>query len=504
MDQELAALLSDNRPSSTLFREAEDLLARVAARELLTPSKTRASLWIPAARILLNKVGGDDAEIMRYVEETLADASNYNKSNLGMEIIRTAVVDKHPMFDWPSFYAASLVYDPFIKGAVIPPFESLKRIFLDTNVNLKEIESLFTTELTEEQLEVKKHFTIPQAIPGLGFLIMQPQYGICSLSDLSSTLEKLNGNKHEFEVPSIKANFEILSLWATNVADKLRIRILLVNLSSNLENPQPLIKYKPETVDLDMRSRKHIITSALIEGLMPFEFPPPTLGGPGTPESEKEGSFFSDDPNRSYKLFGRVGPMYVVLDYCYGEKRYLLLSRSRTQVELPPESMPSSLRFMGPTSMDDDLRTVIGMQHFRFMSMHIPFYASGLSLIEPTGSILQQMEASEQRSALIIPSRGAIQFEKPLPGTDVFSAGYNAALLYMKQFLRAIDLNRPPLESLPKTDSRLRIAYQTMFSDKMQDAIKADIADNQELFSPESESAKILNIFEAHFLGLQK
>lgn len=482
MSQELVALLSTDSLSINLLDDVEKRLAATAAAEMMPPAKVRSALWTPISQFLLGRIGkGDvatDAFLVHFLEETLSNAESYNRSNIGMELIRTAVIEKHPSFDWPSYHAAAMVYDPFIKGATLPSFESLKRVFLDTNIELKDVEQLFSTEPTEEQKSTIDGFAIPQAIPGLGYLTVQRGYSICGLSTLSDTIETLNGNKHGIELPSGKENAEVRYQWLTNVADKLRIRLMIVNMMHNLITPHPVIKYKPECVEVDMKSRKHVITKELIDALSPFEFPP------------VDGTLVNTDP-KAYRLFGLAGPLYVVLDYGYGEKRYLLLSHSRTQVELSPDSMPGSLKFMGPTGLDDNLRTVLGMQHFSFMAKYIPFYTSGL-------------KSSETSTPQIIPSRGAVQFEDPIPGVDLFKYGMTIATEYMKQFLEAVDLSRPPLSELPKADKRLRISYQTMYSDKIRDAIERDIAEGRALFSLESESSKIISLFEAHFLGLER
>jgi len=512
--------------------DVEKKVAEEAKERLLSARQTRDLLWTPlakrvlAAGVMASPLAAEAApspptlsidggsrysatpsdmrltDLMRFIEETLSKEESYNASNLGMEVLRLAVAappssELSDIFDQPYFRAAVFVYDPFVKGVPRPSLDSIKRIFLDTSVDLTELEPLFVIDLTEEQKEVVAHFAIPQAIPGLGFLSADPHYPLCDLRGLSDAIEKMNGNRHQIPLPGSSST--AMRQWMVEVAAALRIRLLVINLASNIAKTAPacLIKYRMEALELDMRTRGHVITANMITSLNPFEFPPPAVGrGGGGDEAMITAAattdLFDDDEDPLYLVFGEAGPIYVFLDYRYGEKRYLLLGRDSSRTELPPDASVRSLKHLGPPQpSNDDLHTIIGLQHVAFMAKYIP------STIYDPGMARAVTDGGE--TDLILPSRGTIIFEHPLPGIDIEKAALEVASRYMHDFVAAIDLNRK--DDITPTVARMRAAFFAMYEDKIEEALKSDIAESIEFFSATSESLRVLTAFEVQFIG---
>jgi len=298
---------------------------------------------------------------------------------------------------------------------------------------------------------------------------------LCSLSDISSLLEKECESIH---TASHSPKDEDAHIWLKRVAKSLHIRIAVINLAANLETPRCLVKYNPSIETEDIKSRGHIITAALVDALVPFEFPPIVI-----PPS----SIFSDNA-RTHAIFGKEGVMFVFLDYRYGSRRYLPLQYDQRQYELPPTSSLKILRFASPKIASSDIGTALNSHHYNFMSHYLM----------PSTTLLANR---------ILPSRGTLQYENPPLKSDIPLVAMRVARNYMKQFLISLEATRD--KNIPHaydalSSKRMHTAYNAMFEDKMSEAINSDKIEEIEMFSPQSSTAKIINLFEAHFLGLEK
>lgn len=481
------------------FIAIERGIAETARARLLSARQTREQCWMPAAREIIEKsVVSTEAltHLMRFIEETLSQQESYNVSNIGMEILRMITITSPPTSSkteaadraeskaievQPYFRAAVFVYDPFVKGVQQPTLSSVKRIFLDTSVETSEVEPLFSFDLTEEQKAVIAGFAIPQSMPGLGFLSASTRNPICDLQGLKDIIEKTNGVEVTASLPLDPLDREGAHYWLREVTKELRIRILFINLASNIPSRSScLIKYRMEALEADGKMRGRVVTPEMIGALSPFEFPPSVLPNDGIFGIGEEGTTMQGasttvqrPESPPYLMFGECGPLFVFLDYRYGSKRYLLVGSA-----LSPDSTVRSFRHIGPPPpSEDDLHATIGMQHAAFMAKYFPSPSSkGTS------------------DDAVIPSRGSIIYEKPLPGIDVATDAFRVAKIYMKRFIETVEL------SIPTSSRRLREAFITMYEDKMSEAISSDIIESIDLFSPTSQTFQVLNAFEMHFL----
>jgi len=313
--------------------------------------------------------------------------------------------------------------------------------------------------------------------------------------------------------------------WLMRLVDTLRVRLLIVNLAANLDHTSPLIKYRVEAVAADARSRGGIVTPELIEQLTPFEYPPPLLprddffaGEPSAilellpahcrlaADKTRDRRLRPSDseklpPARQWVLLApttaaaaTAGPMYVVLDYGYGVDRYLLLSRDKSRVELPPGSSPQSLlRYVTSGAQPTAGGSTIGsaaanaaMQHYRF----IAYYTSPPPLAESA-----------------MPPRGMIHFDRPLPGVDLLDAAHDCAIAYMDRFIASLSLTLAATTATTATTAdeatkRMVYAYRWMYADRVLDALRADVLAGDWPFEAGTESERVISQFELHFAQL--
>ena len=479
MDQELYALVSHDSSGRAFFDEVEAKIATLAARNLYTPEETRFHLWAPVAEMLVERIRSSDitevTRIMTFIENTVLDAENYNRTNLGMEILRCAITRE--AFRSTSLLAATIVYDPTLRHHGSISFDDIRRVFLDTNEEVEKIEFLFSPDATEEDKKTLSEFALPQALPGLGYMLAShPFTGAVELIGIIAEVMKV-------EMPDTRERLEPIECrsYFDRACKAMGGRILLANMGLHLPSGKALVKYNADIIAEDMKARPFVTNVELIEKLVPFEFPPTIIPTDGA---------FGDKPNVPHLIFGTAGPLFVVLDYRYGEKRYLLLRKNATETPHSSSVGANSLKFAADTQHPPPSVSVLhAQQHYQFMHHRLG----------PPDKTLADIEEEEGN---LTSSYGALEFFPPTLKTEIAAAAIAFAKKHIRAYIGRVDAIKGRVP-----DGRLaliRRAAITMHDDRVAQAIRVDISNGVQPFSPLSESFSVTLGFEVFFAGLQK
>lgn len=563
---EFIEMLSHITPSN--IERVEKMVANVVAEQSLTPTTTRSKVWKPIVGWLLGRCfhrsissddGRRDGEILDIplanrvlvtVEESILRNELYNRSNLPMEILREGVFTRNPRFNSDIFRAAALIYDPFLEGVMAPSIQSLHRILLDTNSALLDLPEIMRAEEgspsssgasgvggtggkggtrgvnKKERVLSGTGMAIPQEVPGIGGMIADvriPASNADGLRDhiLRSFDPNYTQSGRTKPSPSTDSNASEIREWFRMLASEVKGRILIINLSYNLPSPRSLIKYRLNSIPAEVKMRSSVITKEVIEETFPFTFPPKEL--------PREGVFKDDIPGNEtpYYMFGKYGPMFMVLDYGYGVDRYLLLRSSANSIPLDSSVTIEKIKELQLKSVNRDLHVLHAIQHFTFIAYYIPQFISIRQTEEdadlPTffdetiGSVDRKIKSEKEGMAVSVtslPSRGSYRFiyETYLPEgdpkrtTEMREKAITSITKYMQEFARSITLRWPDgiPSKIKNVGDRLHQAYLVMYIEKVTRAIDRDMVEGVELFSPHSASRLVVVAFEDHYFTFAK
>jgi len=449
MNKELRFLANSDSLNMETFLAIEKEVARIAIKKRLSPSDTRSDLWEPLGRLFTNRFidsGDQFVHMMNFLERSLESRENYNQSNLGFEVIRIAINNKKTKIKWPAFLAAVRMYDPFLKTDVDPVYEEVQRVLHDANDTMADIDAIPLEE-------TRKNFALPQAVPGLGKL--KPTANLLTFQQLIEHME--------VDVSDIENRVAILEEACKD------LQVAIINLAYNIDSTASLIKYNRDVIRLDQENRGNVVTTQFVEASNPFEFPPITL-----PDNE----FVEKD--KPYKIYGKSGPILIVLDYGYGENRFLPMGTTTTIEALKDDEKPPL-----------DIGLFLAIQHNAFIEKYFPAPRLGLNLPITGTGILDVIADEKKFFEFKVPATGDCHHEGELTVEAVVAT----ARKYMAEFIKIIDLNDI------STDRGMRGAYLYMYEHQIRRAFPIDMTAEKKVFSTGSETGNIIADFENRFLG---
>lgn len=453
----LIAKFKNNALTRSLIDEIEESVANLSYLMVSHPIEIRASIWIPLSDAALLMIE-EDTDAASFFLPLVDDATNhiesYERSNYAMELLSRGVGVNSPLFRSERYIAAALLYNPFIKGAMLPSQSAISRLLRDLNVSS-------SSDILSPEIEAARPtdwHTIPQTFPALGILVASGKWPICdengvikysmwalrtSTSTRGADMHK-DGGKDKDE--DVEAGVGYMPKGATfdermkALAGHLEIRLCFVNLAFNLDNRKALVKYKTDVIS-DAEALADIpLTATAIGRLYPFEMPreDETIGE--GPDYLSAAVVTSKAPSTAYTIYGDAGPMLVFLDYRHGEKRFLPMQKNKASPMLSASQTLSNLLEMLPPAVSSDMKAVISMQHIRFITAHIHPSMLMPSKDNPRRSFVFQKgwEGEEEKETIKRATDSAIKY---LSAAALRKTTYIAALLtmYRKKFGAAIE-----------------------------------------------------------------
>jgi len=356
--QHFVKLINTTTLTDTLVENIEEAIANEIVAKGYSVKSARSSLWNPIATAIVTRAEQERETsnfLLSLVNNAITSTEKYMATNLAMECLRIGVISSSQLFDWPRYRAALLLYDPFTTGIVIPEYGELNRLLLDMNIELLEIE--------EEENSIKD-MTIVQSIPGLGNLVTSKRFPLTDVTGLAEFISAATNTKvsppsnHDTSSDGTTILPFERDEWLDGIANKLQIRIMVINLWSNMQSGAPLIKHRVSAIKANTQTEAEILTEQLINDTYPFE-------------SFKGEVQLSEKDKVPYLLYGTKGIMLVLLDYRYGKDRYLPLLYGKTGLALQPSVEPFSLWQLSPLAPSRDLGILSTLQHIRFVIIHV-------------------------------------------------------------------------------------------------------------------------------------
>jgi len=263
--------------------------------------------------------------------------------------------------------------------------------------------------------------------------------------------------------------------WLEELAMRAHMQIAIVELPYNLVSRRPLVKHLVETITYTMQNSSKVLTPEVIGHSIPFAYPdslPADLAA------------LSPPVKGAYRKYGKVGSTIVLLDYHYGENRYLPLLFDRANTCLPPNVGIDNLADVRPAVGTDNLHIIDTRRHIAFLALY-----------------LHPEEFAEQEVQL----RATIYYKPPkkdAPEHVKIKKALSTAWKFWSDVIDVSNRSKRITVSGTRATGMFHAVYLSMLMDQMRTTILEDMSANAELYGAESKTLQLLREGEISLLGL--
>lgn len=235
----------------------EKNIALQASKELYSHRIARDLCWKPASAMIMQKCNTDIrllTYLMKLIDNHITNEINYTQSNLLMEVLIYNLSTNNKLFLENSKYtAAANIYEPTLDTIKTANIRDILINILSASKEDLEKE-LYNNIMGLEYVEIKEeNFTIPQRYDGLGELLGDKNFPICSFNVLRDKL--IQGNASTFD----------------EIAKMSNMNIYVINMCYGISDIKICPIYHPEIIDTIKKLSDAIITPNLISQIKLIE-----------------------------------------------------------------------------------------------------------------------------------------------------------------------------------------------------------------------------------------